>query len=154
MLATLAAFAYAQRLKREPLILDKVIFLPLVRGETVITPNGDGHADLARVRFRLTRADRGIVQLINRNDRPVKTFPVKVLSEKGRVTARFAPGNELPSFKTLAFRWNGRTDSGRLAPTGPYRLRVELLGEDRTLIPGGRIRLHTLRRGSKPGRGG
>jgi hypothetical protein len=146
VLATVAAFAYAQRLKREPLILDKVTFLPDVRGETVITPNGDGRADVARVRFRLTRSDPGIVQLINREDRPVRTFTVKILSEKGRVTARIAPGAELPSFKTLGFRWNGLRGGGRVAPTGPYRLRVRLLDEDRTLVPGGRIRLHSLRR--------
>jgi hypothetical protein len=153
VLATVAAFAYAQRLKREPLILDKVTFRPLIGGETVITPNGDGQADLARVRFRLTKSDRGIVQLIDKNDRPVRTFTVKILSEKGRVTARIVPGRELPAYKTFGFRWNGRTTRGRVAPTGPYRLRVRLLGEDRTLVPGGRIRLHSLQRVSSPGPG-
>ena len=151
VLATIAGFAYAQRLKREPLILDKVTFLPEVRGETVITPNGDGRADVARVRFRLTRSDHGIVQLIDRDDRPVRAYVVKILSEKGRVTGRIAPGQELPSFKTLAFRWNGRQGGGRVAPTGPYRLRVRLLDEDRTLVPGGRIRLHSLRGVGGPG---
>jgi flagellar hook assembly protein FlgD len=153
VLATVAAFAYAQRLKREPLILDKVTFTPLVAGKTVITPNGDGRADVARIRFRLTTTDRGVAQLIDKHDRAVKTFAVKILSEKGRVTALIQPGAELPAFKDFGFRWNGRTDRGRLAPTGPYRLRVKLLGEDRTLVPGGRIRLHTLRRveGSEPG---
>jgi hypothetical protein len=154
VLATVAAFAYAQRLKREPLILDKVSFIPLVGGKTVITPNGDGHADVARVRFRLTTTDRGVVQLIDKHDRPLKTFTIKILSERGRVTARIQPGAELPAYKTFGFRWNGRTDRGRLAPTGPYRLRVRLLGEDRTLVPGGRIRLHTLRRVSEPEPGG
>jgi hypothetical protein len=150
-LATVAAFAYAQRLKRDPLVLPKATFSPLARGQTVITPNGDGHADAARVRFSLTKTDRGVVQLIDRDDRPVKTFTVKIISEKGRVTARIPPGGVLPSFKTFGFRWNGRTDSGRLAPTGPYRLQVRLLGEDRTLVPPGRIRLHSLRRARSPG---
>jgi len=154
VLATVAAFAVAQRLKREPLVLDKVAFLPLVGGETVITPNGDGHADIARVRFRLTKSDHGVAQLIDRSDRPVRTFTLKILSEKGRLTARLAPGSLLPAYKTFGFRWNGRIGGGRLAPTGPYRLRVRLLGEDRTLVPGGRIRLHTLRRVPKPGIGG
>jgi hypothetical protein len=153
ILATIAAFAYAQRLKREPLILDKVTFLPVVAGETVISPNGDGYHDVARVRFRLTETDRGVVELINLDDRPVKTFSVKVLSEKGRVTSLLQPGSELPAFKNFGFQWNGRTDRGKLAPTGPYRLRVRLLGDDRTLVPGGRIRLHTLRQvsGSRSG---
>jgi hypothetical protein len=153
-LATVAAFAYAQRLKREPLVLPKATFSPLVGGETVITPNGDGHHDLARVRFSLTKSDRGVVQLIDRDGRPVRTFTVKILSEKGRVTARIRPGGELPAFKTFGFRWNGRAGGGRLAPTGPYRLQVRLLGEDRTLVPGGRIRLHSLRRSRPPGQAG
>jgi hypothetical protein len=151
VLATVAAFAYAQRLKREPLVLDKVSFLPLEAGQTVVTPNGDGRHDIARVRFRLTKTDHGVVQLIDRNEQPARTFTVKVLSEKGRVTSRIPPGGVLPAYKTFGFRWNGRVGGGRLAPTGPYRLRVKLLGEDRTLDPGGRIRLHTLRRAGGPG---
>ncbi len=151
VVATVAAFGYAQRLKRQPLILDKVTFSPLVSDRTVITPNGDGRAEFAHVRFRLTKSDRGIVDVIDRDDRAVKTFTVKVLSEKGRVTGRIPPGGELQAYKNLGLRWNGRTDHGRLAPTGPYRLRVRLLGEDRTLIPAGRIRVHTLRQVSGPG---
>jgi hypothetical protein len=157
-LATLAAFAYAQRLKREPLILDKVTFSPppgekLVGGETVITPNGDGRGEFARVRFRLTHSDPGVAQIIDKNDRPVRAFTVKILSAKGRVTAKLPPGSELPAFKDFGFRWNGRIGGGRRAPTGPYRLRVRLLDEDRTLVPGGRIRVHTLRRVSASGNG-
>ena len=152
-LATVAAFAYAQRLKREPLILDKVTFNPVVRGETVVTPNGDGRGEFARVRFRLTHTDRGVVQIIDRDDRPVRAFTVKIISEKGRVTAKLPPGSELPAFKDFAFRWNGRMGGGRPAPTGPYRLRVRLLDEDRTLVPGGRIRVHTLKRVSEPADG-
>lgn len=148
VVATVSAFAYAQRLKREPLILDKVTFSPSIAGRTVITPNGDGRSDFVRVRFRLTKTDRGIVDVVDQDGRPVKTFKVKILSEKGRVTARISPGGELEAFKNFALRWNGRTDGGGRAPTGPYRLRVRLLGDDRTLIPGGRIRLHTLQRTS------
>jgi hypothetical protein len=151
VVATVAAFAYAQRLKREPLILDKVTFSPLIAGRSVITPNGDGRNEFVHVRFRLTKTDRGIVDIIDSDDRAVKTFKVKILSEKGRVTARIPPGGELEAFKNFALRWNGRTDNGKLAPTGPYHLRVRLLGEDRTLIPAGRIRVHTLQRVSGPG---
>jgi hypothetical protein len=151
VVATLAAFAYAQRRKREPLILDKVTFSPLLAGRSVITPNGDGRNDVVHVRFRLTRTDRGIVDIVDRDEDPVKTFTVKILSEKGRVTSRIPPGGELEAFKNFALRWNGRTNSGTIAPTGPYHLRVRLLGEDRTLVPAGRIRVHTLRRTSGSG---
>jgi len=153
-LATVAAFAYAQRLKREPLILDKVAFSPLVRGETVVTPNGDGRGEFARVRFRLTHTDRGVVQIIDKEDRAVRAFTVKVISRRGRVTTELRPGAVLPAFKDFAFRWNGRVGGGRPAATGPYRLRVRLLDEDRTLVPGGRIKVHSLRRVSGAGSGG
>lgn len=151
LLATVGAFAAAQRLKGQPLILDHVTFRPLVKGKTVITPNGDRHDESARVRFRLTRSDRGRVAIIDRSDHSVRTFVVKVLSKRDRLLDLLPPGSRLPAYKRLAFRWNGRTGSGRLVPTGSYRLRVELLGEHRTLIPAGRIRVHTLRKASKPG---
>ena len=151
VVATIAAFAYAQRRKREPLILDKVTFSPLLAGRSVITPNGDGRNDFVHIRFRLTRTDLGIVDVVDRDEHPVKTFTVKILSEKGRVTSRIPPGGELEAFKNFALRWNGRTNAGELVPTGPYHLRVRLLGEDRTLIPAGRIRVHTLRRASGSG---
>ena len=146
VVATVAAFAYAQRLKREPLILDKVTFSPLIGDRSVITPNGDGRADFAHVRFRLTKTDRGIVEVIDRDGRPIRDFVVKILSRRNRVTAKLPPGSVLPAFKTFALRWNGRTSSGHLAPTGPYHLRVRLLGDDRSLVPAGRIRVHTLQR--------
>lgn len=151
VIATVAAFAHAQRLKSEPLILDKVAFAPLVAGEAVITPNGDGRGEFARVRFRLTHSDRGVVQIIDKRGRPVRAFTVKILSHRGRVTAKLPPGSELPAFKDFGFRWNGRVGGGRAAATGPYRLRVRLLDEDRTLEPGGRIRVHSLKRVSGDG---
>jgi hypothetical protein len=158
-IATLAAFAFAQKLKHEPLILDKVAFSPVVRGQTVITPNGDGHGEAARIVFRLTRSDRGTVAIINKDDRVVRTLsPGKIIGNHGRVVGTFVSGGRLPSFKTIVFRWNGRTNSGRIAPTGPYRLRVRLAGEDRTLIPLERIRLHAFTRvdghGPAPGDSG
>jgi hypothetical protein len=154
VVATVAAFAYAQRLKREPLILDKVSFSPLIAGRSVITPNGDGHDDFVHIRFRLTKTDRGVVEVIDRDDRPVRKLTVKILSRRNRVTAMLPPGAVLPAFKDFAARWNGRTDKGRLVPTGPYRLRVKLLGEDRNLVPVGRIRVHTLKRASSSEHGG
>lgn len=149
VLATVGAFAVAQRLKREPLILDKVVISPSVNGRTVITPNGDGRADAAHIRFRLTRSDRGIVQIVDRHERATKTFTVKILSKRNRVVRRIPPGGRLLSYKIYGVRWNGRDDHGRLAHPGPYRLRVRLLGEGRTLIPGERIRLHTLLRAQR-----
>ena len=146
-IATIGAFAVAQKLKHEPLILDKVAFSPRVGDQAVITPNGDGRGEAVRIIFRLTRADRGTVDIIDKNDRVVRTLTRgKIIGNHGRVVGTFVSGATIPSFKTIAFRWNGRNNSGRIAPTGPYRLRVRLLDEDRTLIPIERIRLHTLSR--------
>jgi hypothetical protein len=39
------------------------------------------------------------------------------------------------------FHWNGRTDAGKLAPPGIYRLRIEELRRDRTITPTEHMRL-------------
>lgn len=148
VLATVAAFAVAQRVKREPLVLDKVELSP------VFTPNGDGRGDRARIVFRLTRSGRGDVEIIDRSDRPVRALAVDVLNKRGRVAQTLGPGSTLPSYKPLVSVWNGRDNAGRPAPTGPYRLRVTLFDQDRTLVPLGRIRLHTLQRVAGQGQRG
>jgi hypothetical protein len=119
-LATVAAFATAQKLKHEPLLLDKVIVSP------VFSPNGDHRRDRALVEFRVTRSDRALVQIIDREERVVRTLARQRLND----------------FKFLDFYWDGRTGTGTPAPTGAYRLQVRMLGEDRTLVPGLQIRLH------------
>jgi hypothetical protein len=152
--ATVAAFAAAQRLKHEPLILDQVKIHPLRHGRTVISPNGDGYADVAHIRFRLTRSDHGVVQIINRHDVAVRKLTVRVVSKRNRVLERIRPGRRLPSYKVLAVGWNGRNGAGKPLAPGPYRLRVRLLGENRTLIPGGRIHVHRVIPASNGGSGG
>jgi hypothetical protein len=151
VLATVGAFAYAQRLKREPLILDKVTF-----GHTLVTPDGrvkrvtafspndDCLADNARIRFRVTRSDRAKVQIVDPDGRLVRTLA------RDRFVKRYR-------FST--FHWGGRTRFGTAAPPGRYKLRVVLLGQDRTLTPGGTLRLHVVapkpngcrRAGKEPG---
>ncbi len=137
LLATIGAFAYAQRLKREPLILDKVTL-----GRTVVTtggrvkriaafsPNGDCRADFARIRFRVTRSDRANVQIVDPDGRLVRTL---------------ARNRFLKRYRFWTFHWSGRGRDGRVAPPGRYKLRVILLGQDRTLIPGGTLRLHLVK---------
>jgi hypothetical protein len=120
--ATVAAFGWAQYLKTEPLVLDKVVFRP-----DTLTPNGDCRRDRARVRFRLTRSDRATVEVVDLEDRRV------------RLLFRDRP---IRKFRFVVLRWNGKDDFGAVMPPGPYKLRVSLLGQDRTLIPPGRFRLH------------
>ena len=153
VIATLGAFAGAQRLKREPLVLDKLTLAPLVSGKTVITPNGDGRGEVARIRFRLTKTDRGRVEIIDKDDRTVRALSGRIVDRRGGPGPRVPPGSVLPSYKPLVFRWDGRDRTGKVGATGPYRLRVSLLTEHRTLVPLGRIRVHT-RAGVTAGAGG
>lgn len=136
LVATIAAFAYAQRLKREPLILDKVTlgrtFVTAdgrVKRITAFSPNGDCRADNARIRFRVTRSDRANVQIVDPDGRLVRTL---------------ARNRFLKRYRFSTFHWGGRTKDGEAAPPGRYKLRVILLGQDRTLTPGGTLRLHVL----------
>jgi hypothetical protein len=136
VVATIAAFAYAQRLKREPLILDRVTLgtpAKPVGNPTAFTPNGDCVFDRGRIRFRITRSDRGNVQIVDPEGRLVRTI----------VSDRF-----LKRYRFFTFYWDGWANGGGLAAPGRYKLRVVLLGEDRTLRPGGALLLHAVPRRS------
>lgn len=130
VLATVAAFAYAQRLKRDPLVLDRVSFVgaPRHKGEVVkhaFTPNGDCRHDLMRIRFRTTISDHGTVQVIKPGGRVVITL------DRDAYLKRY-------SFHT--YYWDGGQRGGGTAPRGRYKLRVRL--GDRVLVTPGVIRLH------------
>jgi hypothetical protein len=114
VLATLAAFVVAQRVKRGGLVLDRV---KVTHG---FTPNGNGITDRARFRFRLTRPDEADVQIIDRDDDLVRTI---------------ASDRALRSYHYYVFRWDGRTDIGDPAPRGKYRIRVVLRNQGRTIVP-------------------
>ena len=136
LVATVGAFAYAQRLKREPLILDKVTlgrtFVTSdgrVRHVTAFSPNGDCLADNARIRFRVTRSDRANVQIVDPDGRLVRTL---------------ARDRFLKRYRFATFHWDGRDRFGRRASPGRYKLRVVLTGQDRTLTAGGTLRLHLV----------
>ena len=54
----------------------------------------------------------------------------------------------------VTYVWDGRTDAGRLAPAGRYRLLVELPGEDREMVWPRRITLGSPSPSRDPGRAG
>jgi hypothetical protein len=145
---TVAAFVVAQRLKGEPLILDKVVFRP-----AVLTPNADCRRDRARARFRLTRSDRAKIEIVDLEDRTVRGIDevLEVFDNGVRRPRRLAEDGPLESYRFFVLRWDGRTDRGFLAPPGPYKVRVTLLEQDRELVPPGRFRLHEAPR--RPRRG-
>jgi len=130
--ATLGAFVYAQNRKSEPLVIDRVFFgFPdqEAKPRNVFTPNGDGCLDRGRIRFRTTSRDRGSVE---------------VITPEGELVRTLAPDTELEDYRYSVFFWNGRDDEGARAPAGPYKLRVRFFDQDRSLIPGGRLRVHDV----------
>ncbi len=133
VLATVAAFGWAQRVKRDPLVLDRVTFVgvprihPKAPPVLSFTPNGDCRYDEVRIRFRVTQSDDATVQ---------------VVKPGGRVVVTLARDRFLKRYHFFTFYWDGRRRGGGVAPPGRYKLRVKLLGQDRTLVPPGTIRLH------------
>lgn len=137
VVATLAAFAWSQRLKRDPLILDRVSFLAVPQSKDqrprvrAFTPNGDCRFDRVRIRFRVTQSDRAHVQ---------------VVKPGGKLVVTLARDRYLKRYRFFTFYWDGRSrEEGRARP-GRYKLRVKMLGEDRVLVPGGVMRLHEAKR--------
>ncbi len=125
VLATVGGFAWAQRAKRDPLVLDRARFGNKVSHS--FTPNGDCRFDQIRIRFRMTQTDIGTVQ---------------VIKPGGRVVVTLAREEPLKRYRYFTYYWDGRQRGGGIAAPGRYKLRVRLLGEDRTLVTPGLIKLH------------
>lgn len=122
---TVAAFAASQRLKRDPLVLDRVTFgTPHSRA---FTPNRDCRFDRIRIRLRVTQSDDADVQVVKPGGKLVVTLAREVY---------------LKRYHFFTYYWDGRTREDGIASPGRYKLRVKLLGQDRTLVPGGVMRLH------------
>ncbi len=131
VLATVAAFAYSQRVKRDPLVLDRVTFVgaPRAKGAKAVhsfTPNGDCRNDRIRIRFRTTVSDDGTVQ---------------VIKPGGRVVVTLARDRFLKRYSFHTYYWDGRQRGGGTARPGRYKLRVKL-GSERVLVTPGVISLH------------
>lgn len=133
LVATLAAFAWSQRLKRVPLVLDRVTFG--VADTRAFTPNRDCRFDRIRIRFRVTRSDRAHVQ---------------VVKPGGRLVVTLARDVYLHRYRFHTYYWDGRMRGEGVAPPGRYKLRVRLLEQDRNLVPGGVMRLHHAPRNPTP----
>lgn len=133
VVATLAAFAWSQRLKRDPLVLDRVTFG--TAASRAFTPNRDCRFDRIRIRLRVTRSDRATAQIVKPGGRLIVTL------SRDAFVKRY-------SYTTLY--WDGRSRYGGIAPPGRYKLRVKLLDQGRTLVPPGAIRLHRAPRRPLP----
>ena len=116
-----AAFAVTERLKLEPSPIagtkvDKV-FSPVCRCKT----------NTAKISFRLRRADRVTVDMINGDGDVVSEVVRDRQESRGRVT----------------FYWKGRDSSGAVVPEGSYRPRVHLAPDRRTIVLPNPIRVDT-----------
>jgi hypothetical protein len=124
VLATIAVFAWAQRAKRDPLVVDRVSFGTAANRS--LAADGHCHKDKLRIRFRTTVSDHGTVQ---------------ILKPDGTVVITLAREVFLRRYHFHTYYWNGRQRGGGTAHAGHYKLRVKLLGQGRSLVPPGTIRV-------------
>ena len=120
VVATVAAFAYAQRVKRDPLLVDRVA-IGKEKSNAFMPP-----CERIRLRFRTTTSNKGTVEVI----RP-----------GGEIVTKLARHTFLKRYRFHTFFWDGTNEDGVVQPPGRYKLRVILDGEGRTLTAPGTIRL-------------
>jgi hypothetical protein len=123
VVATLAAFAYAQRVKRDPLLLDRV-GIGAKKSNAFSPP-----CERIKLKFRTTTSNQGTVEVI----RP-----------GGEIVAKLARHTFLKRYTFHTFFWDGTNEDGVVQPPGRYKLRVILEDEERTLTAAGTIRLHQV----------
>jgi flagellar hook assembly protein FlgD len=125
VVATLAAFAYAQRVKRDPLVVDRYS----INGSksNTLTPGSGCGQQTARLKFRTTTSNDGTVEII----RP-----------GGEIVVKLASHEFLKRYTFHTFHWNGRNEDGVIQPPGRYKLRAILEDEERSLTLPGTIHLH------------
>jgi hypothetical protein len=122
VIATVGAFFVTTRLKRSTPVIEQLTF------RRSFSPNGDARFDVALFAFRLRRTDEVTVSLVTRDGDEVRTLTRDVLLSGG---------------KRHRFRWDGRTDAGRVARDGEYHLRVGLRRQGRTVTSGRKLFLDT-----------
>jgi hypothetical protein len=112
VLATLGAFVVTQKLKSSPpLVVRPHIF-------SVFSPTPDARVQRARISFWIVNGD---------------DVSVSIVDDEGRIVRRLVDGRYLPKRKRIVLFWNGRDESGAVAPDGSYRVRVALIHQARTI---------------------
>ena len=108
----------AQRLKRDPLVLDHVTFgTPASRA---FTPNHDCRFDRIRIRFRVTRSDRADVQVVKPGGKLIVTLARDVYLRRYRFFTFYWDGrSRRPAGRPRAATSCGSSCSGRTAPWSP-----------------------------------
>ena len=67
---------------------------------------------------------------------------MQIVKPGGKLVVTLARDVYLKRYRFFTFYWDGRSRNDGIARPGRYKLRVKLLGQDRTLVPGGVMRLH------------
>ncbi len=134
LVLTVGAFGLSQRLKREPLVIDRVSYTALGADEndpkrTVFSPNGDCRRDRMVIAFRTTKSDVADVDVIGQGDVLIR---------------RLAEDRFFKRYREHELVWDGRKENGNVPQSGVYRVRVTMKGLDRELYLPGRIRLHNF----------
>jgi hypothetical protein len=110
--ATFAAFFVAQRLKGAPPVVE------IRQALRYFSPDGDGRRDVSR--FSLVLKEGNEVR-------------VDVVDAGGNTVRRLATAVPVRPDRPLPMRWDGRGDDGRVVPDGPYRVRLGLREEGRSV---------------------
>lgn len=134
VVATVVAFGVSQRLKREPLVVDRVEYRATGSGNdgrqpTVFSPNGDCRRDRMVIRFRTTKSDVADVRIVTTSGAPVRTL---------------AGDRFFKRYREHRLVWDGKTDQGTVPPTGRYGVRMTLDRLDRSFRLPGWIRVHNF----------
>jgi hypothetical protein len=122
LVATTVAFAITEGLKLEPSPIRSVYV------NKVFSPTCDCSTNEAAIRFRLRKADRMTLSIVDRSDHVVRTLVSSEPTKNGIVRAS----------------WDGRDDDGAIVPDGRYRPRVHLERAHRTIVLPNPIRVDTL----------
>ena len=111
LIATGAAFAYTERLKLTP---SPILGTSVTK---VFSPVCECASDVAVIAFRLRKADRVDVEMIDAEDRVVRRLVIDGPRRAGRVVVV----------------WDGRDEAGAVVEEGSYRPRVRLDRQRRTI---------------------
>ena len=78
---------------------------------------------------------------------------MQIVKPGGSLVVTLARDRFLKRYHFYTFYWDGRSRNDGIAPPGRYKLRVKLLGQDRTLVPPGTMHLHRAPRDPPQGCG-
>lgn len=113
VVATVASFFVAQRLKNQPAVLQRIGV------SSAFSPDGDGQRDRLAINFVVKRGQPITVEIVDGGGATVRTLARDV---------------DVRSYRNNRFVWDGKDDSGRVAGDGRYRLKVVLEDEGRSIV--------------------